>query len=98
MLGQCRTIRSKIAVGETRHRAGRAGLALALGLAALIALWEMTAMAVALSASLGAVACLVLMRLPAGASIACGGDDIDVVTAFENPAQHAAEHAGCTQN
>jgi O-antigen ligase len=49
------------------HRAARPGLGLALGLAALGTLWATTASAAALSASLGAVVCLVLVRLPVGA-------------------------------
>ncbi len=49
------------------HRAGRTGLGLALGLAALVTLWVSTATSAAVAASLGAVACLALIRLPAGA-------------------------------
>jgi len=49
------------------HRAGRAGLGVALGLAVLVTLWASTATSAALAASLGAVACLALIRLPAGA-------------------------------
>ncbi len=49
------------------RRAGRPGLGLAFGLAVLVTLWASPATSAALSASLGAVACLVLIRLPAGA-------------------------------
>ena len=49
------------------ERAGRRGLGLAFGLAALGTLWATTATAAALSASLGALVCLALVRLPAGA-------------------------------
>ncbi len=46
------------------HRTARGPLGIVLGLAVLATLWASTATSAALAASLGAVVCLVLMRLP----------------------------------
>ena len=49
------------------YRSRRAGWGVALALALLATLWAVPATAAALSASLGAMVCLVFIRLPAGA-------------------------------
>jgi hypothetical protein len=49
------------------HRAGRGALGIVLGFAMLVTLWASTGTSAAFAASLGAVACLALVRLPARA-------------------------------